>query len=487
MSNASFPPSSAPSSVPATTLEVAIATDAGREPSKQINEDSAFARETRHGYLAVVCDGMGGHVGGREASQQAVATIFRVFDETPSGTAPNNVLAHAIREANTVIHARGRTELELAGMGSTCVAVLVHAGGVDVAHVGDSRVYMMSQGQVYQVTKDHSLVQRLVDANMLTPEEAAHHPNANQITNALGMRPDVDVELRAQPLQPQPGDVFLLCSDGLSDDCGPQDMLAILAPHPTCDFVAQRLVDLANARGGHDNITVIVLRFPGGKPLMVAPTAATNITTPVTAHAVVASPTETMEMVAPPVAALVAAPAAIPSTPASTRTATPIEPAESRRGNVGLWIGVALVLVATIAIALGVAMMRRSSASEEAPNARAPDDGSDEAKPLKKKPIAAVAREDAAPVVVGDEPVDAPTQPTPKRDARPIASAIDAPSATASAPSTAGLDPRDVVKEGTARVGLPSALPSAVPAGLPSSVPLVTAPIPSAPPPMFTK
>ncbi|MFI5302274.1 MAG: protein phosphatase 2C domain-containing protein, partial [Polyangiales bacterium] len=378
MSNASFPPPSAPvSSASAAgaaahaSLEIAIATDSGREPSKQVNEDTAFARATRHGFLAVVCDGMGGHVGGREASQQAVATIFKVFDETPAGTPAGNLLAHAIREANTVVHARGKSEPELAGMGSTCVALLVHAGGVEIAHVGDSRVYMLSQRQVYQVTKDHSLVQRLVDANMITPEEAANHPNANQITNALGMRPDVDVELRAQPLQPQPGDTFVLCSDGLSDECGPQDLLAILAPLPTCDAAAKHLVDLANARGGHDNITLIVVRFPGGQAFTLGPAAPSFLHTPTATPA--PSPTETLEMMAPP-PSVVAAAIASQRPPPSARTVTPVEPPAARRTNVGLWVGVVLVLVATIAIALGVAMMRRSSANEPKPSSSASDD-----------------------------------------------------------------------------------------------------------------
>ena len=270
-------------------LEVGLATDPGKMPEKQVNEDAALARATRFGHLAVVCDGMGGHVGGREASHIAIESIFRVMDQTPTGL-PADVLAASIREANASIHARGNALPELKGMGSTCVAVLTHAIGTEVAHVGDSRVYLMTQQQVYQVTKDHSLVQRLVDANMLTPDEAANHPSANQITNALGMKPDVEVEVRPQALPNNAGDVLVLCSDGLSDEIGPQDILNILAPHPPVQVAAQQMVDLANARGGHDNITVVVVRIAGGAPFVPAMPGSAHPTP------VGQAPTTTLEM-----------------------------------------------------------------------------------------------------------------------------------------------------------------------------------------------
>ena len=278
------------SHVPA--LEVGVATDPGKMPEKQVNEDSANARVTRHGHLAVVCDGMGGHVGGREASQLAVETVFRCVDAASGGT-PGEILAQAIREANHAVYSRGQSP-DLKGMGSTCVAVLTHPGGTEVAHVGDSRVYLLTQQQLYQVTKDHSLVQRLVDANMLTPEEAPNHPSANQITNALGMKPDCEVEVRPSPFVHTPGDTFILCSDGLSDEIGPQDMLQILAPNPTADQAARAMVDLANARGGHDNITVVIVRLSGGQPFVPhMPTS--RAPTPIAGLPVV-NATGTMEM-----------------------------------------------------------------------------------------------------------------------------------------------------------------------------------------------
>jgi protein phosphatase len=143
--------------------------------------------------------------------------------------------------------------------GSTVVAILVHDGGTEVAHVGDSRCYQVHAGQIFQLTRDHSAVQKLVDAQMLTPAQAAAHPDANKITRALGMAPGVEVELRPQPVAHVAGDVFVLCSDGLSDLVEPPDILRIAGSSPPPQAAGQ-LVELANARGGHDNITVAIVR-----------------------------------------------------------------------------------------------------------------------------------------------------------------------------------------------------------------------------------
>ncbi len=365
-----------PTLAAAAQLEVASCTDSGREPSKQVNEDAAFARETQYGHLAVVCDGMGGHVGGREASHLAVETIFRAFDEAPPGASPRDVLAHAVKAANHAVYSRGQSTPELSKMGSTCVAVLTHAGGSEVAHVGDSRVYLITLGQAYQVTKDHSLVQRLVDANMLTPEEASNHPNANQITNALGMRADVDVEVRPQPFPHTPGDTFLLCSDGLSDELGPADFLQILAPYPPLDLAARQLVDLANARGGHDNITVVLVRVPGGAPF-APPTSApgsgrvnTPVATPMAFPAPggvagPAAPTATMEMsasAAGPTPTAPLAPAFVPP-PAYASAPTPAEP-QQRKGKGGLVVAIVVVLLLVAGGVVAAIHFRSMSSSE---------------------------------------------------------------------------------------------------------------------------
>ncbi|WP_394848153.1 protein phosphatase 2C domain-containing protein [Pendulispora brunnea] len=279
-------------------IEFAERTHPGRDPSKQVNEDSCGHRETALGHLAVVCDGMGGHEGGREASQLALNTIFEVFERAGGGepregatligpggaTAfgsngvhanlgrePARVLREAIEEANRRVHAMASSDA--ARPGATVVAILHHHGGTEVAHAGDSRCYLIHAGNIVQLTKDHSMVQQMVDAQLLTPEQAAVHPDANRISRALGMKPEIDVELRPQPVQHVVGDVFVLCSDGLSDMVEPSDILR-LGAQPAAQAAGQ-LVDLANARGGHDNISVQVLRARESalaQPQFLAPT-----------------------------------------------------------------------------------------------------------------------------------------------------------------------------------------------------------------------
>ncbi|HEY3820938.1 MAG TPA: protein phosphatase 2C domain-containing protein [Polyangiaceae bacterium] len=240
-------------------IEYAARTDPGRDPDKQVNEDAHGYRETRFGHLCVVCDGMGGHAAGREAAELAVATIFETFETAPGATSPGQVLKTAVEEASRRVHVMQTSEIALGRPGSTAVAVLMHAGGTEVAHVGDSRVYLVHEAQIFRVTRDHSIVQELVDRGLLTLEQATHHPDANRITRALGMAPDVDAELRPQPVHHVVGDAFILCSDGLSDLVEDGEILSIVAAQPAAQ-AAGKLVDLANARGGHDNITVVVLR-----------------------------------------------------------------------------------------------------------------------------------------------------------------------------------------------------------------------------------
>lgn len=272
-------------------VDFAERTDPGRDPSKQVNEDSCGYKVTPLGHLAVVCDGMGGHEGGREASTRAVAAIFSAFErgsfeaaQTPRGRSA--LLKSAIEEANKEVYALAAPSMH-ARPGSTVVAILVHPGGADIAHVGDSRVYLVHGSQVMQVTRDHSLVESLVAAGALTPEQAAQHPDANQILRALGMKADVEVELTSKPLPFVAGDAFILCSDGMSDLVKPEDLLQIVGTAPAAQ-VAGQLVDLANARGGHDNITVQVMRMressdASGKPLaptIAEPVALTVVDTP---------------------------------------------------------------------------------------------------------------------------------------------------------------------------------------------------------------
>jgi PPM family protein phosphatase len=240
-------------------IEYALRSDAGRDPAKQTNEDAGAVVASALGWLAVVCDGMGGHAGGREASHAAVAAVTHGIASAGPHASPRSVLRDAIVAANSRVRALGEQHRH-GRPGSTVVAALIHAGGAEIAHVGDSRLYWVHDADIVAVTRDHSAVRALVDAGVLTPEQARSHPEANKITRALGIHDTVDVETIDVALAYAAGDYLILGSDGLSDLVEPDEMLAIVTSAPVAQ-AAGKLVDLANARGGHDNITALVIRF----------------------------------------------------------------------------------------------------------------------------------------------------------------------------------------------------------------------------------
>jgi serine/threonine protein phosphatase PrpC len=339
-------------------VEYAERSDPGRDPEKQVNEDACGHRETRFGHLCVVCDGMGGHAAGREAAELAVATIFEVFETAAATAPPARLLEHAVEEASRRIHVMRTSEIALGRPGSTAVAVLLHAGGTEVCHVGDSRVYLVHEGQIIRVTRDHSIVQELVDRGLLTQQQAVNHPDANRITRALGMSSEVNAELRPQPVHHQAGDAFVLCSDGLCDLVEDGEILAIVAAEPAAQAVG-KLVDLANARGGHDNITVVVLRAretAASAGASVSPTLAETAVPvpPDTAPGEQASPT-VIETAAhgsteptPAVASFPLAPEALLGPPASPVPPPSHAPRRRRRSNPVVVVGVVLAVAALV-------------------------------------------------------------------------------------------------------------------------------------------
>jgi protein phosphatase len=244
-------------------VEVALLSDPGRDPSKQENEDSCRHAETPFGHLVVVCDGMGGHEAGRVAAETAVDALFRYLDaaplrpDIPPADRAREVLRDGIATANRAVLAIGSSRVS-SRPGSTLVAVLVHSLGTEVAHVGDSRCYFVTRGAIRQLTRDHSMVQQLVDAGQLSPAQASAHPDANQITRALGAAEGVDVDVQKSSVPHVAGDSFVLCSDGLTDLVDAATIQAIVTPTRPHE-AARRLVDLANERGGHDNVTVAVV------------------------------------------------------------------------------------------------------------------------------------------------------------------------------------------------------------------------------------
>jgi protein phosphatase len=360
-----------PPPFPAVAVEFAERTDPGRDPDKQVNEDASGHAETRFGHLCVVCDGMGGHAAGREAAELAVATIFEMFERAEPSSPPGLVLKQAIEEASRRVHFMRTSEIAAGRPGATAVAILMHPHGTEVAHVGDSRAYLVHEGQVFRITRDHSVVQELVDRGLLTLQQAAHHPDANRITRALGMAPEVEAELRAQPVYHVPGDAFLLCSDGLCDLVEDHEILEVVGSMPAAQAVG-KLVDLANARGGHDNITVLILRAreaaiapPAGLPPTVvqgmtqAPDTVVDASPPVMDAQAAApraerktEPLIAMPMPVPvphappaPPAQVVIPPAPEPAPPSSSRSS---ELPTARSPNPAIIVGVILALSAML-------------------------------------------------------------------------------------------------------------------------------------------
>ena len=234
-------------------LVFAAATDVGR--MRKNNEDSYLSSKP----VAAVADGMGGHSAGEVASAIAIEELAALRGRGPweNETAATDDLKQAILRANRRIREMAASDRKLNGMGTTLVALLEDGDMVHVANVGDSRGYLLRQGELSQVTVDHSLVQELVDDGRLSPEDAERHPQRSVITRALGIDPEVEFDLFTYKLQV--GDRLLLCSDGLSDVVEPAQIRKVLLRVGNAHRAARELVTVANEQGGPDNITVIVV------------------------------------------------------------------------------------------------------------------------------------------------------------------------------------------------------------------------------------
>jgi protein phosphatase len=225
-------------------------TDTGHKRST--NEDSHFARSP----VFVIADGMGGAQAGEVASQLA---ITHFSEGLPDGDGPEQRLERAVHEANADIHALSERDARRAGMGTTLTAAYVGPDVVSFAHVGDSRAYRLRDGQLERITEDHSLVEELLRQGRLTEEEAEEHPQRSIITRALGPEPDVDVDTFT--LDAADGDIFLICSDGLTSMVPDSTIGEILGEAGDITAAAERLVAAALDAGGRDNVTVVLFRL----------------------------------------------------------------------------------------------------------------------------------------------------------------------------------------------------------------------------------
>ncbi|HST70301.1 MAG TPA: Stp1/IreP family PP2C-type Ser/Thr phosphatase [Solirubrobacterales bacterium] len=231
--------------------EEAVRTDTGRQ--RNANEDSLFTKAP----LFVVADGMGGAQAGEVASKAAVESFEHDLPAAP----PLRVLEETIEAANRTIHELARKDPNLAGMGTTTTAAIVdlEAEEVAIGHVGDSRAYRFRGGKFEQLTRDHSLVEEMRRKGQLTDAQAEDHPQRSIITRALGPEPEVQVDLQTVPAQD--GDVFLICSDGLTTMLDDDDIARIVSRATSLSSAVRALVDEANRAGGRDNITVVAFRL----------------------------------------------------------------------------------------------------------------------------------------------------------------------------------------------------------------------------------
>jgi PPM family protein phosphatase len=241
----------------------AFRTDTGRQ--RNANEDSYFARPP----IFVVADGMGGAQAGEVASKTAAEAFDR---DLPAGS-PEQVLRETIEAANREINERAQADPSLAGMGTTITAAIVNAESEEVAigHVGDSRAYRLRGGRLERLTRDHSLVEEMRRKGQLTDAQAEDHPQRSIITRALGPEPEVEVDLQTVPAAP--GDVFLLCSDGLTTMIGEEQIALRLAGATSMTTAVRALVDEANRAGGRDNITALAFRLEDAAAPARAPEA----------------------------------------------------------------------------------------------------------------------------------------------------------------------------------------------------------------------
>ena len=254
----------------ADVLEVVSRTDPGMVRSH--NEDAVFG-SAEHG-LVILADGMGGYNAGEVASGMATTHLANSLTALVPGAKLQDIhretgkrIAHKhlideVAAANHSIYQAAQSQAQFAGMGTTLVMAWFYDNLVTVAHIGDSRLYRLRGEEFQQITRDHSLLQEQIDSGMITPEEAKYSQNKNLVTRAVGVDPEVDAEIHDYDVEP--GDIYLLCSDGLNDMVDDEEIaLTLQALSANLELAADQLVQMANDNGGKDNISVILVKIRG--------------------------------------------------------------------------------------------------------------------------------------------------------------------------------------------------------------------------------
>lgn len=257
-------------------LEIVVKTDSGRVRGH--NEDAVFANPNLG--VVILADGMGGYNAGEVASGMATTVLASELETAFAATPPHAIdrasgksfahisLLDKIDSTNLAIHTASESQAQYAGMGTTLVAALFYDNQVTVAHVGDSRLYRLRGDELSIITRDHSLLQEQIDSGMISREEARFSQNKNLVTRALGVDPVVDAEINDFPVRP--GDIYLLCSDGLNDMVEDEEIqLTLQLLSANLELAATQLIEMANDNGGRDNVSVILVKvlreFPASK------------------------------------------------------------------------------------------------------------------------------------------------------------------------------------------------------------------------------
>jgi len=237
------------------TFMAAARSDQGKV--RDHNEDAWFADVDRG--IFIVADGLGGCAGGEVASRIVVERLPSLLDseQSPHSQDASNSVEKAINKLNGIVREAGREHQELSGMGSTLVLAMIRGERILIAHVGDSRAYLLHDGSFIRLTRDHSVIQDMLDAGLITPREAAVHPSRAIVTQCIGTSGKVSPDI--SHIDFQSGDRLLLCSDGLTNMLADQDIAAILAQQTRLDTISRDLIQAANNAGGEDNVTIIVV------------------------------------------------------------------------------------------------------------------------------------------------------------------------------------------------------------------------------------
>lgn len=238
-------------------MKISSATSVGKV--RPVNEDAFFVSppDDSGSLLAIVADGMGGHNAGEVASSEAINVIKDVVLDNEHNA--KEMLTQAINSANSTIYNMSLDKQALFGMGTTITACLIEKDKVTAAQVGDSRLYLIRDGMIIQITKDHSLVEMLIENGSITKEDAKHHPQKNVITRAIGTDKEVSADIYEFSICE--GDIILLCSDGLVNMVEDEKILSVITRTKSFEETADKLVAEAENAGGSDNITVILIKF----------------------------------------------------------------------------------------------------------------------------------------------------------------------------------------------------------------------------------